>query len=207
MVRRAAATEWGRKHGFAAIREVKDYQRAVPIQTYEDLAPLWHRAFDGDRDVTWPGHIPYFSLTSGTTMGASKAMPVTRDALRVGRRSGMTLLARMSSLDPATDYLDGKVLYFGLCDHGPDYDPDKVARMDVRRSYYGLLEEIAGEMGGVHYVDIGPGVAAKAHALREQNELHTIYGDTGHLNAVGNMIVAGEMLRVFGVVSPAIGEA
>jgi len=115
MVRRSAGTEWGRRHGFGRILTVRDYQDAVPIQTYEDLAPLWHRAFDGDRDVTWPGHIPYFSLTSGTTMGASKAMPVTRDALRANRRSGLTLLGTMAGLDPDTDFLDGKVLYFGGC--------------------------------------------------------------------------------------------
>ena len=115
MIRRSAGTEWGRRHGFGKIREVREYQEAVPIQAYEDLAPLWHRAFDGDRDVTWPGHIPYFSLTSGTTLGASKAMPVTRDALRANRRSGLTLLGTMSRLDPETDFLSGQVLYFGGC--------------------------------------------------------------------------------------------
>ncbi|MEN8148691.1 MAG: GH3 auxin-responsive promoter family protein [Planctomycetota bacterium] len=115
MVRRAAGTEWGRSHGYGGIREVADYQAAVPIQTYEDLAPHWHRSFDGDRDVTWPGLIPYFSLTSGTTLGASKAMPVTKEAILGNRRSGLTLMANLARLDPHADFLDGQILYFGGC--------------------------------------------------------------------------------------------
>lgn len=115
MVRRAAATEWGRAHGYDRIRTVADYQRAVPLSGYEDQAPLWHKAFDGARDVTWPGHVPYFALSSGTTAGASKALPMTLDAIRANRRSGTTLLGLIERQAPDADLLGGSLLYFGGC--------------------------------------------------------------------------------------------
>jgi hypothetical protein len=116
-VRRAEETEWGRTHGFAAIRSARDFQRAVPLSRYEDLAPLWHRAFDGARNVTWPGHIRYFATTSGTTTGRTKYLPVSREALRANVRSGMTLLALIGRQAPDADLIGGKTLYFGSSTH------------------------------------------------------------------------------------------
>jgi lysophospholipase L1-like esterase len=110
-------------------------------------------------------------------------------------RDVMTTYARR-----LTEEVGGQVLYFGLSECGPDYPERKVQSMDGRKTMYAVLEEIAAGMDGVHYVDIGPSVAAKAKVLKTQSELHTIYGDGGHFNAVGNMIVAGEILRVFGII-------
>ncbi|MBD3244091.1 MAG: hypothetical protein GF331_26095 [Chitinivibrionales bacterium] len=95
----------------------------------------------------------------------------------------------------------GQVLFFALSEPGPDYPESKAQSMAGRRERYAILEQIAAAMDGVYYEDIGPSIAAKARILKEQHELHTIYADDGHLNAVGNLMIAGEMLRVFGVVT------
>src|SRR4051794_3695232 len=70
LLKTAQLTRFGIDHGFGSIRTVADYQARVPIRTYEDL---WN-AYLKDRyprldDLTWPGRIPYFALTSGTTQG------------------------------------------------------------------------------------------------------------------------------------------
>ncbi|MFW6108367.1 MAG: GH3 family domain-containing protein [bacterium] len=113
MVRKARRTEWGRSHDYARIRSVGDFQRAVPVTCYEDMAPLWHRAFDGARDVTWPGHIEHFTITSGTTTGIAKSMPISRAMGRANRRAGTALLGLCCGQTPGTDLLGGKTLYFG----------------------------------------------------------------------------------------------
>lgn len=115
LVRRAARTEWGRQHGYHRVRSIRDFQSATPPTRYEDMAPLWHRAFDGERDLAWPGHVRYFALTSGTTLGASKAMPVTMDAIRANRRAGVTLVGYLDRQAPAADLTTGRTLYFGGC--------------------------------------------------------------------------------------------
>jgi hypothetical protein len=114
-VRRAAHTQWGRDHGYGSIRSVHQFQRAVPLSRYEDQAPWWHRAFDGARDVTWPGHIPYFALSSGTTAGASKALPISRAMLRANRRSALTLMGLIERQVADADPLAGRTFYLGGC--------------------------------------------------------------------------------------------
>ncbi len=113
LVRRAAETQWGRSHGYARVRSARDFQQAVPICRYEEMAPLWHRAFDGARDVCWPGHIRFFALSSGTTSETCKALPVSREAIRTNYRSGMTLIGLVGRQVPDADLLTGKTLYFG----------------------------------------------------------------------------------------------
>ncbi len=115
LVRRARFTEWGLAHRYGRIRSEADFRAAVPVGRYEDQAPWWHRSFEGCRDVTWPGHIPWFALTSGTTSGASKAMPVSREAIRGNIRSGIALLGFLREQAPDADLLSGRTLYFGGC--------------------------------------------------------------------------------------------
>jgi GDSL-like Lipase/Acylhydrolase family len=91
-----------------------------------------------------------------------------------------------------------EVLFFGLSDAPADYP--KLDTLDARRKFFDILSDIAAKTDGVHYADLGPRFAAKAAALKEQADCHTVYGDVGHFNAVGNLLVAGEILRVFGVV-------
>jgi hypothetical protein len=69
-------TEYGRAHGFGAIRDAADYQRDVPINTYESLAPYIERMGAGERGVLTAEEPLMFSVTSGTT-GKAKLVPVT----------------------------------------------------------------------------------------------------------------------------------
>ena len=92
-----------------------------------------------------------------------------------------------------------EVLFVGLSEHGPDYP--RAHTLSARRAYYDILSDIAAGIDGVYYADIRPPLAAKAAALREQSAYHTLYADAGHFNATGHLMVAGEILRIFGVVS------
>jgi hypothetical protein len=78
LVASAANTVFGRAHGFAGIRTVADFQSRVPLRRYEDFwreffAPQFPRL----NNVSWPGQIPFFAESSGTTAGASKFIPVS----------------------------------------------------------------------------------------------------------------------------------
>ena len=59
-------------------RRRRDFQAAVPIRTYESLWDEYLRdRYPVFEDLTWPGRIPYLALTSGTTQGATKYIPVS----------------------------------------------------------------------------------------------------------------------------------
>jgi len=114
LLRRAAPTQWGRRFGLADVHTMEQFRRRIPVTGYESAATLWHRAFEGARDVTWPGHVEYFALSSGTTAG-NKMIPVTREAIRSNRRSGTLLAAFLARRGSAENLVSGKFLYLGGC--------------------------------------------------------------------------------------------
>lgn len=94
LLRAARETRFGRDHGFATLRDVADFQAAVPLRTWDDMwATYWQPAYPRLQSVTWPGRIPYFAITSGTTAGKSKSIPVSRQMLRSNRRAALDVLA------------------------------------------------------------------------------------------------------------------
>jgi hypothetical protein len=93
-LRAARDTRFGRAHGFDAIRTVRDFQQRVPLRRYEDFwGEWWQPDFPVLRDVTWPGLVPYFALSSGTTSGTTKYIPVTAAQMAANRGAGLDTLA------------------------------------------------------------------------------------------------------------------
>jgi hypothetical protein len=76
MVRRNAGTEYGKRYDFASIRTVADFQRNVPVITYEDIKDDMMRVASGASNVFTAEDPVMFAQTSGTT-GDPKFVPVT----------------------------------------------------------------------------------------------------------------------------------
>ncbi|MHC4779741.1 MAG: GH3 family acyl-acid amido synthetase [Planctomycetota bacterium] len=112
ILRRAGDTEWGKKYGFSTITSPEAFRDRVPVTDYESMAPIWHKAFDGLRDVAWPGHVRFFALSSGTTSG-DKLLPVTRDAIRSNRRSGADFISILVERGGADAIAGGRFFYLG----------------------------------------------------------------------------------------------
>ena len=114
LVRRAASTRFGRDHGFSEIRSVADFQRRVPIRRYEDFwTGYWKPAFPAIGGATWPGPIPYFALTSGTSSARSKYIPVSRDMVRSNRRSAFDVLVHHLHNRPRSRVFGGRNFVLG----------------------------------------------------------------------------------------------
>src|SRR3954451_2352466 len=170
LVRRAANTRFGRDHGFARIRDIGEFQKAVPLRRYEDFwSEYWQPAFPILVDVSWPGRMPYFAATSGTTTGTTKYIPVSRDMLRSTRRAALDLLAHHLGTRPASHVFGGRNLLVGgstaLTSHAPGvwsgdlsgiatatlpvwarpfaYPPPDIARLTDWTGKMGLLAERA----------------------------------------------------------------
>ena len=76
MVRRNASTEYGKRYNFASIKTVADFQRNVPVITYEDIKDDMMRVASGTSNVFTAEDPVMFAQTSGTT-GDPKFVPVT----------------------------------------------------------------------------------------------------------------------------------
>jgi hypothetical protein len=93
LVARAKDTRFGRAHGFDAIRSVADFQARVPLRRYEAFWEEWWKpGFPTLRDASWPGLMPYFALSSGTTSGTTKHIPVSAAQMRANRGAALDML-------------------------------------------------------------------------------------------------------------------
>lgn len=69
-------TEYGKQYGFANVKTLKNWQKAVPIVNYEDLRERVDRTTRGEKNVLTAEVPVMFAKTSGTT-GQAKYIPVT----------------------------------------------------------------------------------------------------------------------------------
>jgi hypothetical protein len=101
------SSAFGRDHGFASIKTMSDFQRAVPVCTYEDLQPYIERALNGEPHQLTAEKPVMFATTSGTT-GASKYIPVTPTSRASKSKLMRVWLGSLFKDHPGT--LDGKII-------------------------------------------------------------------------------------------------
>jgi hypothetical protein len=76
IIRKNENTEYGKRYNFASIHSIADYQKQVPIVTYEDIRPYMDRVVDGESNILTAEDPIGFAQTSGTT-GNPKYIPIT----------------------------------------------------------------------------------------------------------------------------------
>ena len=114
LVRKAAATRFGKDHDFAAIKTVADFQARVPLRRYEQMwRDYWQPAFPLLDDISWPGRIPFFAVSSGTTSGASKYIPLTAATRRSNVRAALDVLAFHARARPDSRFFAGPTFMLG----------------------------------------------------------------------------------------------
>jgi len=124
----ARHTRFGREHDFAAIRSVADFQERVPLRDYDRFwQEYWQPSFPVLDNATWPGHIPYLALSSGTTTGVTKYLPVSRALLASHQRAARTALAWYRAWYPESLLFTGRLFFLGgstdLQRQGPSHRP------------------------------------------------------------------------------------
>jgi hypothetical protein len=114
LVRRAQQTRFGREHDFSRIRSRQDYQRLVPLRDYEQFwTTYWKSSYPRLAGTTWPDPIPYFALSSGTTSGTTKYLPISWDMVRSNSKAAATLLAGFVNMEPRSHLLWGQLFLLG----------------------------------------------------------------------------------------------
>ena len=84
LLRQNAGCAYGKRWEFSKLRGARDFQNAVPIVSYEDLAPWLCRMTDGEPDMLTSERVLMFEKTSGSSDSA-KYIPYTaslRDEFR-----------------------------------------------------------------------------------------------------------------------------
>lgn len=124
---KAEGTEIGKKYDFQGVLSeflssdgafYEAYKRQVPIYDYNSIHDeFWHKLLKGERNVTWPGAVKYFALSSGTSGAASKYIPITKAMVKAIRRTGVRQILSLSKYDlPASLFTKGILMLGGSTD-------------------------------------------------------------------------------------------
>ena len=89
------------------------FAEEVPFHSYESIHDRWwHKVLDGGENITWPGRVKYFAVTSGTT-SKTKHIPVTDDMLKSIRRAGMLQIKGVADFGLPPEFFEKELLLFG----------------------------------------------------------------------------------------------
>lgn len=134
LLEKAQYTSFGKTYGFSEmLSEELDFMKAfrerVPVVTYNEMyANWWYRLLESEENVTWPGKVKFFALSSGTSESASKHIPVTTDMMRSTKRVAWKQMCSLSDFKvPKKAYEKGILMLGGttsLFERGDYYEGD-----------------------------------------------------------------------------------
>lgn len=119
LLEKARYTSFGKKYGFSDMLDeeidfVPAFRKNVPVHNYNKMhEQWWYRCRQGEENVTWPGKIKYFALSSGTSESASKHIPVTKDMIKCVNRVGFKQLYSMTEMRVPSETFQKGVLMLG----------------------------------------------------------------------------------------------
>lgn len=118
LLNKAKGTEFGKKYGFSKILKSNDLMKTfadqVPIYDYNLMFQhFWHKTLSGVADVSWPGVVKNFALTSGTTGAASKRVPVSNQMIQTIKKVAIKQMLGLGKMDLPADFYDKQILFLG----------------------------------------------------------------------------------------------
>jgi hypothetical protein len=146
LVHYARNTCFGRDHDFSRIRSVADYQQRVPLRDYEAFwSSYWRESFPFLQGMSWPDPIPYFALSSGTTSGTTKYLPLTRQLLASNTKGALTSLAWFLDAHPRTPLLAGRLFFLG--------GSTELVDLSARRANARARKVLGGDLSGITSIE------------------------------------------------------
>jgi hypothetical protein len=122
LLKKARFTAFGEHYKFSELLQLKNpseaFRKNVPAHDYQSMFKnWWYRSLNGEPFVTWPNHIKYFALSSGTSEASSKHIPVTKDTLKAIRKVTARQILNMTNFDLPKDIFDSGILMLGGSTH------------------------------------------------------------------------------------------
>jgi hypothetical protein len=103
----------GRADGIHRRMTYEEFRARVPLRDYEALVPAIERMKRGEADILWPGRCAYFAVSSGTTAGRTKFLPVNAAMLAHFRQTGLESLCLYAQRAGHARVFRGRHLFLG----------------------------------------------------------------------------------------------
>lgn len=137
LLARVRPSRFGRDHGIEPEMGYEAFCEEVPVRTYEDLSGYIDRMRAGEPDQLFPGVCRHFAVSSGTTAGPSKYLPINEPMLAHFRRAGLESLMLFTARTQSTAIFGGRHLFLGG------------ATTMQRLATIGSNEIVAGDLSGI----------------------------------------------------------
>jgi hypothetical protein len=141
-----AKTAYGKAHRITSKLTYGEFQTHVPLQTYEGFIPYIERMKAGEANILWPGHCNFYAVSSGTTAGRTKYLPVTADMLEHFRKAGLDSLLYYTARVGHTGIFRGKHLFLG--------GSTTLTRLEEAKN----ITAYAGDLSGITALNLPPWV-------------------------------------------------
>lgn len=117
LLSKAKKTAFGKYYQFEQLLDSDDirdaYASEVPFFSYDQLLEVWwQKVIDGAEDITWPGKVSYFAVSSGTTSN-KKHIPVTDEMIVSIRKAGLQQIKAIADFDLPSEFFEKEILMFG----------------------------------------------------------------------------------------------
>ncbi len=134
LLEKAQYTAFGKHYDFEGILSqeldfMQAFRERVPLHTYNQMHDQWwHRLLEGEENVTWPGRVKFFALSSGTSESSSKHIPVTSDMMKSTKQVAWKQMCALANFHvPKKAYEKGILMLGGttsLFERGSYYEGD-----------------------------------------------------------------------------------
>jgi hypothetical protein len=118
LMEKAENTAFGKFHQFSRLLSDNDdlrqaFSSEIPYHSYDIMFDRWwYKVLEGGENVTWPGKVSYFALSSGTT-SSKKYIPVSSEMLKSIRSAGLQQIKSVASFDLPSEFFEKEALLFG----------------------------------------------------------------------------------------------
>lgn len=113
LTRELAATAFGEEHDLDPDAGEQAFARSVPLRTYEQFVPYIEQMKQGHESILWPGTCAFYAVSSGTTAGRTKYLPVTEAMLQHFRQAGLDSLLYYTARVGHAGVFRGRHLFLG----------------------------------------------------------------------------------------------
>ncbi|MFQ3575676.1 MAG: GH3 auxin-responsive promoter family protein [Cytophagales bacterium] len=130
LIKKAEDTQFGRKYKFESLldnfgivakikkRKERDFyehwKKTVPLFNYNKIhKEWWHKSLNGEPDITWPGLVRYFALSSGTSESSSKHIPITVDMIKAIKKTSLRQILALKHFNLPPSLFSKGILMLG----------------------------------------------------------------------------------------------
>ena len=114
LIRCASGTRFGRDHEFLDNWTLDDFRTRVPLRSYDEFwNDYWRQDFPNLAGCTWPGPIPYLAVSSGTSTGTTKYLPISHEMRKSNTRAAADVLTHHLVNRPESRVLAGRIFMLG----------------------------------------------------------------------------------------------